>query len=155
MKLMQRKILTILLATALVSVAVFGFLGMGVMDGGMAHTCPFSSLVLGNCAILNSVASLAAHHFTMLQNLAGELASFDIFFLVFSLLFLCALFPTSEYPLKTLTSDARAVPRSREALPSIQKLRLLRWLAYHNKRDYLVPIRVRILAPTPILSSSR
>src|SRR3989344_8387499 len=128
---MHRKILTILLATALISIAVFGFLGMGVFGHEMSHTCPFSSLVSGDCAILESVASLAAHHFAALQNLAGEIASFDILFLVFSLIFLFALFPIRAYLLKLSFSDVRSVSRNEE--PSlIQKLRLLRWLAYHN-----------------------
>ena len=142
---MHRKILTILLATALISIAVFGFLGMGVFGHELAHTCPFSSLVSGDCAILDSVASLAAHHFAALQNLAGEIASFDILFLVFSLIFLFALFPIRAYLLKLSFSDVRSVSRNEE--PSlIQKLRLLRWLAYHNTSDYLAPARVRVLA---------
>lgn len=142
---MQRKALTIFLAISIISVAIFGFLGMGVVDGGMAHTCPFSSLVSGDCAVLESVASLAAHHFTALKGLAWTMASLDILFLVFSLLFLFALFPIRAHFLKLFSSDIR--PASRKEEPSlIQKLRLLCWLAYHNKRDYLVPVRVRILA---------
>ncbi len=143
---MQRKVFTILLATALVSVAVFGFLGMGVLGDSMAHTCPFSSLISGNCAILESVASLAAHHFAALQNLAGEMASFDVLALVFSLLFLFALFPLRAHLLKLSSSNARSPSRKEEEPSLVQKLRLLCWLAYHNKRDYLVPVRVRILA---------
>ena len=143
---MQGKILTILLMTALVSIAVFGFLGMGVFGHELAHTCPFSSLVSGDCAILDSVASLAAHHFAALQNLAQTMASFDILFLVFSLLFLLALFPLRAYLLELSFSDACRISRNEEYPPLVQKLRLLRWLAYHNTRDYLAPVRVRILA---------
>lgn len=142
---MQVKILTVFLTIALISVAVFGFLGMGVMGDTLAHTCPFSSLVSGDCALLESVASLAAHHFAALQTLAQTMASFDILFLVFLLLFLCALFPLRAFFLKNL-SAVRSVVRQREEPAFIQKLRLLRWLAYHNKRDYLVPLGVRVLA---------
>lgn len=142
---MRSKLVPTLLAISLVSVAVFGFLGMGIMDDAMAHTCPFSSLVSGDCALLESIASLAAHHFAALQNLAQTMASFDIFVLVFLLLFLLALFPVCLF-LSKIASVAASVVRAREELVSLQKIQLLCWLAYHNKRDYLAPVRVRVLA---------
>lgn len=142
---MQVKTLTVFLVIALISVAVFGFLGMGVVGDVMTHTCPFSALVSGNCAILESVASLAAHHFAALQNLSGEMASFDILALVFSLLFLFALFYIHPLLSRIFSTDDYPVFRYEE-LTFIQKLRLLRWLAYHNKRDYLAPALVRVFA---------
>lgn len=141
---MQGKILTIFLAVALISVAIFGFLGMGIMGDTLAHTCPFSSFVSGDCALLESAASLAAHHFAVLQKLAQTMASFDILVLVFSLLFLLALFPVCSFLLKIASAAASIVYVSEESAFS-QKIQLLRWLAYHNKRDYLAPIRVRVL----------
>ena len=125
----QSKILSALLLLSILSVAIFGFLGMGVFGHELAHTCPFSSLVSGDCAILDSVASLAAHHFAALQNLAQTMASFDILFLVFSLLFLFALFSLRPRLLKLLISDACRISRNEEDLSLVQKLRLLRWLA--------------------------
>lgn len=141
---MQGKIFTIFLAIALISVAVFGFLGMGVIGGEMAHTCPFSALLSSDCSLLETTASLAAHHFTALQNLSWELASFDILSLVFSsLLFLLAfaLF-SARFIFNSVVLPAAIPVFVKKPRASARQARVLRWLARHNKCDFLAPVRV-------------
>lgn len=143
---MRSKLLPALLIFTFFSVAVFGFLGVSAMEmeHGGNSTCLFS-VFTGNesCISLQSTVAVAAHYLDMAGWLSGALASFDIFALVFLLIFLFILFVAPSFSLAS-PALSRLFSVTLRSFFVKEKTTLLRWLAYHNKRGLSVLARVRI-----------
>ena len=143
---MYAKILPFLLVIVLLSVAVFGVFGMGMGDmaaDGDMHDCLFTLPGSEVCASLSNALAIATHYFDMFRWLSVALSSFDILALVFSLAALFALLLLPRI-LRTLSLFAEAVflPRVFSALVFVFRAPLLRWLAFHYKRDPYALARV-------------
>lgn len=142
---MQSKLLPILLLVALVSIAIFGFLSIGTMEYGDSHKCLFAAFAGSEfCAPLQSVAAISTHYLDMIGWLFGSLASFDILVLVFSLIVFLALLLIQNLLYSRIEVPQRFILNFLPETDAFGKDTLLRWLAFHNKRDPHALARVHI-----------
>ena len=137
------KTFSILILTSILFVAVFGFLGAGMTEHGGSHSCLFAFAGSEACAPLQSAIAITAHLLDMLERLSLALASFDIFALVFSFVFLLAILLFYDSHSRRITPQKFYQSFLFEP-DTVWKNALLRWLAYHNKRDIPALARVHL-----------
>ena len=143
---MTYKTAPIVLIIALLSVSVFGFLGMAMVGHEGSPSCLFATMGGELCAPILSPAAVAGHHLDMLRWLSGALASFDIIALIFlfSLPFLFAVFVV-PFSFPTTFSTVQRLFVSTNELFVREAQALLEWLIYHSKRDQYALARVHLM----------
>ncbi len=140
-----QKTLSIIVLTGVIFVAIFGFLSIGTMEHGNAHTCLFAFAGGTLCAPFPNNIAGAMHYLDMLGWLSTALASFDILALVFPSLFVLGLFAILSLFLPAPPERHSFFTQAIERF-SKEKHELLRWLSFHNKRDPHVLARVHVFS---------
>ncbi len=133
---MRSRIFSTLIISSLLTVGVFGFLGLGFVDHGGQHTCPISLISGGDCSSIGGVA-LAFHHVSGIQNLTQSMIGFSASSLVLSIFFVFALLVVSKLLQRSpvLQLSSHKVYYRTAGSNFIPKKQFLRWLAIHHKRD--------------------
>lgn len=134
---MWRRILPILIISSLLTIGVFGFLGLSSVDHGTQHTCPISLISDGDCSSIKGSLALAFHHISGIQNFTQSVISFDASVLILAFLLILASFVVSKLPQETRAPRIlfRQISRGTAESTFIPERRFLRWLALHHKRD--------------------
>jgi hypothetical protein len=132
------KVLPVVLVTAILSVGIFGFLSMGLMSHVGQPTCPISILSGGGCPPADSSLALANHYISGLQYVSQAIVSTGVLlllsFLILRILLLVARSLILE-KYRTRISDTIVRYYVDSESDFIQSIKLLRWIALHNKRD--------------------
>lgn len=133
-EIMKLRILTIFLILIIGAIGIFGFLSLGLTEGGF---CPISAILGGSCPMSDNTVALVIHHISGLQYITQFIVNFDSTLLILSILLLSFLFlifikREPQVLAKSLSYQKYSLI---EALNRVLSKRLLRWLAILNRQD--------------------
>ncbi len=134
---MRLKIIPILIISSLLTIGLFGILGINMTDNNGQHSCPISMFSNDDCLLSSNSFFEVFHHISALQNFTQGMVNINNFSLMLQILlmFIFAIFSTFLRKTPFLQVSPRQNYRKIEELGYSPKKQFLRWIALRYKKD--------------------